>query len=293
MASILLSHGTLSRRVTLPATCLVGRAAGCLARVTDPAVPSHWLELRWAEGHWRWRALAATARTRGVGMLADDGWRNLPLSSEARPQRIRLDDVLAVELVEGGAPEAFLVELQSGEVRTGGAMTEVIEVWDDGTLLPYEAEGHRDARLQDGDVIVRDGRAWRVHPAETPEPTARVCIDLAKPGASVDIDADALRVTVHQGEADVTITGEHVRVLTTYALARRDDDEGGWLAADEAWTRWRALGGNPQSPADRLGWDRGRCRAHLARLGVGNVELLFEARRMQGAPQVRLGVRVE
>lgn len=293
MASLLLTHGTFTLRVPLPATCLVGRAAGCLARVADPAVPSHWLELRWADGQWRWRALAGAARTRGVGMLAEDGWRNLPTSTEARPQRVRLDDVLSVELLEGGAPEAFLVDLMTGEVRTGAAMTEVVEAHGDGTLLPFAAEGRREARLHDGDVVMHEGKVWRVHPAETPEPTARVAIDLARPGASVDIAADGLRVTVHQGEADVSIAGEHVRVLTAYAMARRDDDEGGWLGADAAWERWRALGGNPQSPVDRLGWDRGRCRAHLARLGVGNVDLLFETRRMQGTPQVRLGLRVE
>ncbi len=189
-------------------------------------MPSHWLELRWAEGQWRWQALAGAARTRGV----------------AHARRGRLAQ--PADDHEGPSPEG-------------------------------------------------PSQAWRVHPAETPEPTARVGIDLARPGASVDIAADGLRVTVHQGEADISIAGEHVRVLTVYAMARRDDDEGGWLGADAAWERWRSLGGNPQSPVDRLGWDRGRCRAHLARLGVGNLDLLFETRRMQGTPQVRLGLRVE
>ena len=61
-----------TRQVPLAADCLVGRAAGCLIQVADTAVPSFWLELRWYEGSWRWRALAGAERTRGTGMLTDD-----------------------------------------------------------------------------------------------------------------------------------------------------------------------------------------------------------------------------
>jgi hypothetical protein len=256
-------------------------------------VPSYWLEIRWAEGAWRWRALAGASRTRGVGMLADDGWRSLPPSTDGRPQRVRLDDTLSVELLEGGAPAPFLLDLQSGEVCAGEALARLVETRPDGTLLPFSAEGDASARLHDGDVLVQDGRAWQAHLSEAPDATSRVRVDLARAGVTVDVDADALRATFHQGDVDVTLPGEHLRVLVTYALARREDPVGGWLSAEDAWTRWRALGGNPQSPVDRLGWDRGRCRAHLARAGVGNVELLFEARRMHGLPQIRLGVGVE
>ena len=167
-------------------------------------------------------------------MLAEDGWRNLPTSTEARPQRVRLDDVLSVERLEGGAPEASLVDLMTGEVRTGAAMTEVVEAHGDTTLLPFDVEGRREACLHDGEVVMHEGQTWRVHPADTPEPTTRAGLDRARPGASVDIDADGLRVTVHPGEADVRIAGEHVRVLTAYAMARRDDEKGGWLGADAA-----------------------------------------------------------
>jgi hypothetical protein len=293
MPTLLLTHRGEARHVPLAAACLVGRAGGCLARVSDLAVPSYWLELRWAEGSWRWRALAGGERTRGVGMLAEDGWRTLPLTSPARPQRLRLDDVLSVELLEGGPPEAFLLDLQSAEVCAGEELLRIVEVRPDGALLPFSAEGDPSARLQDGDVLVWEGRPWQVHLSEGPEPTARVRIDLARPGVSVDVDPEALRATFHQGEVDLPVEGEHVRVLLAYALARKAASEGGWLSAEDAWSAWRTLGGNPQSPVDRLGWDRGRCRAHLARAGVGNVQLLFESRRMRGVPQLRLGVSVE
>ncbi len=293
MATLLVTHATAARPVPLAAACLVGRAPGCLVRMDDPAVPSHWLELRWAEGAWRWRALAGVARTRGVGMLEDDGWRSLPPSTPGRPQRVRLDDLVSVELLEGGAPETFVQDLLSGQVLCGDAIGAVAELRADGALVPFSDDDAPPASLPDGAVFVHDGRPWRVFLAASPEPTRRVRIDLARAGASVDVDPDRLRATLHQGDADVTIDGEHVRALVTYALARREDPEGGWLSAGDAWARWRALGGNPQSPVDRMGWDRGRVRAHLARLGVGGVEGLFESRRRHGLPEVRLALRVE
>ena len=226
-------------------------------------------------------------------MLADDGWRTLPSSSEARPQRVRLDDVLSVELIEGGAPEAFLLDLGNGEVLSGSAMADVVELRSDDLLLPFSAGGDPAGRLDEGDVVVHEGRAWQVFLPHSPDPTARVRIDLARPGASVDIEPESLSATLYQGEAEVRVQGEHLRVLIAYAEARAADPTGGWLSAEDAWARWRALGGNPQSSVDRLGWDRGRCRAHLSRSGVGNVDALFETRRMHGRPEVRLGVVVE
>jgi hypothetical protein len=204
----------------------------------------HWLELRWSEGAWRWRTLAGELRTRGVGMLLADGWRQLPITTPARPQRIRLDDE---------------------------------------PVPPF----------RDGDVVIHEGRALRVHLPDTPEPTGRAMIDLRRAGASLELD-DTLRATLHQHGVEAAITGEHVRTLAAYARARRTDSPtGGWLDTDTAWRLWLQLGGNPNSPATRLGWDRGRCRSHLTRVGVTGVEALFETRRMRGVTEIRLGLPVE
>ena len=293
MARLSVHCGDTTRIVPLAGSSLVGRGAACLVRIDDPAVPTHWLELRWIEGGWRWRTLAAAARTRGVGMLHDEGWRGLPVTTEGRPQRIRLDDVASVSLVEGGPPAPFALDLGSLTTLEGEALCEVVEVRDD-VVLPLDAEGDPARALADGAVVVHAGRPWRLHLAGAPDPTRVVRIDLARPGVTVEIDPETLRATFYQGEVDVSMNGEHVRVLAAYARARREDTpRGGWLSPEAAWEQWRALGGNPTSPVARLGWDRGRCRAHLARVGVAGVEHLFETRRMQGAPEVRLGVEVE
>ncbi len=293
MAGLSVQRGDTTRIVPLAGSSLVGRGPACIVRIDDSAVPTHWLELRWVEGSWRWRIFAAAARTRGVGMLHDEGWRGLPVTTEGRPQRIRLDDVASVALVEGGPPTHFALDLTSSATLEGDALCEIVEVRDDG-VLPLDAEGDTARALADGAVVGHGGRTWRLHLAGAPDATRVVRMDLARPGVTVEIDPERLRATFYQGEVDVSVNGEHVRALATYALARREDVFcGGWLSPEAAWEKWRGLGGNPASSVARLGWDRGRCRAHLTRVGVAGVEHLFETRRMQGVPEVRLGVEVE
>lgn len=293
MATLVLHHDGTTRALQLPACAIVGRAAGCALRIDDRSVPMHWLEIRWSPRGWRWRALAGETRTRGVGALQEDGWRQLPESVPARPQRLRYADALALELVDGGPPERFLVDLQSGACLRGDDLSEVVEVRPH-ALLRVDAAGDPVGPLRDGDVVVRGDRAWRVHLAETPEPTLHVRVDLTRPNASVDVLDEGFRAIFHQDGAEVTLSGEHVRTLAVYAEARRaDTPRGGWLGVTEAWTRWVAMGGNPESSAERIAWDRARCRTYLARAGVGGLEALFETRRIGGAPHYRLGIAVE
>lgn len=293
MATLRVHHRDAARDVALPACAIVGRAAACAVRIDDPFVPMHWLEIRWSTRGWRWRALSGETRTRGVGGLSDDGWRLLPDSPAARPQRVRFGDTLSIELTAGGPPEPFLMDLQTGETLTGEAMDAVVEPRDD-RLLRVALDDTAAAPLRDGDVVVHEGRAWRVHLAEAPLPTAHVRIDLARGNATLEVvDAD-FRAVVHQSGAEAAIAGEHVRALAVYARARATDTpRGGWLSVQGAWEAWVAAGGNPQSPVERLAWDRARCRTHLARQGVGGLEQLFETRRIGGAPHYRLGIDVE
>jgi hypothetical protein len=295
MATVRITTSGESWQAPLAADCLVGRAAECLLRVTDAAVPSFWLELRWFEGGWRWRALAGVERTRGPGMLTDDGWRMLPLSTEARPQRVRLDELVTIALIAGGPPAPFAIDLLTGQARRGESLGEVTESRADGTIRTFGTADAPGRALADGEVFLHAGRPWRMHLPDVLPPTLRLRLDLARTDASIDVDAEALRATFHQGGSHVTIAGEHVRVLVVYALARLEDADGGggWLDADAVYARWRGMGGNPQSPVDRIGWDRGRCRSHLSREGVGGVDALFEIRRRHGVPEMRVGVRVE
>lgn len=274
----------------LPACGIVGRGASCAIRLSDPAVPMHWLELRWSDPGWRWRALAAEDRTRGAGALLEDGWRQLPESGASRKQRVRLHETVGIELVDGGPPQAFLADLQSGDTLLGDDTN--LEVRD-GLVLPFEVDGDRSRAVSDGDVLIRDGRAWRIHLAGVPAPTMQARIHLGREGASIELFHGNASAIVHQGNHQVLITGEHVRALAVYVSARAGGSPNdGWLSPQEAWDAWVASGGNPASPLLRLAWDRARCRNHLGRLGVTGLDCLFESRRISGEPHYRLGVLV-
>jgi hypothetical protein len=116
----------------------------------------------------------------------------------------------------------------------------------------------------------------------------RARVDLTRAGAALAVDLSPLRATLLQGDAAVEIHGEPVRVLAVYLHAAQRGT--GWLDVTTAWAAWRALGGNPESPAERMAWERGRVRAAFARAGVAGVDRLFEVLRDRDGVRVRLGV---
>jgi hypothetical protein len=290
MPTILLHHAGATRALPLAASTLVGRGWACLARVRDPAVPVHWLELRWQAG-WTWRVLSAEDRTHGPGAPREHGWRALPVSSPRKPALLRLGDTLSLELVEDGPPEPFLLEPATGAYLRGPELLPHVEPRGK-ALLPLSAEGDPAQALQEGDLLLLDGTPWRVHGVSEEPPTARGALDLARPGLRLLVDEDPLRVTLLQGETTLELRGEHLRTLLVYLRARQAAPDSGWLSPLEAWAAWRALGGNADSPQERIAWDRARLRQQLFQGGVAHVERLFESRRQGQGVQIRLGVRV-
>jgi hypothetical protein len=152
------------------------------------------------------------------------------------------------------------------------------------------------APFADGQVLalhdpVLGPLALRLHvPAEVPA-TADALLDLLDPGLSIELDLPGLRATLHQRGSHVIVRGECARVLTVYLQARRRDlPAGGWLDPDEAWALWVALGGNEDSPRERLSWERGKLRSQLARMRVANVHALFELSRQGDTIRTRLGI---
>ena len=289
MPTLLVTHAGVPRSVPLAASTLVGRAWSCLARVDGPLIPLHWLEIRWSGLAWSWRALAAEERTRGPGSPLNDGWRELPVSTPRKPWRVRLDEVVSVELAEGGPPECFLFDPGTRDVLRGPSLAEALEVRGGQAYAP-DREGLPASALVDGELVVLEGRAWRFHSAGVVVPTERSLVDLARP-LQVFVDLAALSATLVQGEGSVEIRGEHVRTLAVYLRQRQGDPDGGWLDPTEAWRTWRRLGGNEESPQERVAWDRARLRSHLAAAGVASVDRLFELRRSREGVHVRLGVR--
>ncbi len=244
-------------------------------RLEDPACPLYWLEVRWLEGGWGWRAMGAEERTHGGGSALPAGWRALHVASR-RVGRVRLSTTTWIELVTAEPPRAHLVALPGGEVLDDDEASRWAEVRPE-AVLPLSAEGDPAQAYADGHVLARDDAAVRVHAPGVVATTLEGGVDLSRSGVFLDLDTEARVATFSGAAGGVSARGECVRVLDVYLEARRRDvPRGGWLSAAEAHAGWVARGGNPEAPLERISWERCRLRSVLARGGAVGVGSLFE-----------------
>ena len=293
MPHIMVSTRTGTTLVPLAPAVVIGRSPGCLVRVDDPAVPAHWLELRWRGEGWAWRVLAAEDRTRGSGAVVEPGWRRMT-AGNGRGTRVVLGDV-SVELVDDAAPEAFLWELGTERTIEGAAMEELVEVRGP-ALLPLGAEGDVAAALRDGQVFVAEGpdgpRIVRAHLPGALAPTILGKLDLESGPVDAEVDLSRNVLVLSRGMSSVEVQGACVRALALYARAQELSRDG-WITAAEAWSFWVALGGPTTSPMDAVGWERGRLRRLLDRAGVSSLDLLVERKKEGAMSMTRLGAGVQ
>jgi hypothetical protein len=270
-----------TRRVPLAATTLVGRHWSCGVHVPCARLPSFWLELRWTEEGWRWRELAGDGTTQSAGPVLGGGWRALT-------SRVRWDANLWVALDQDAPPVPALVDLVGGEWLTGEPLDAWLEEAEGARWVPA-GEGPPTHRLVDGEVVVLQGRTWRYLAGVPATATRTEAFHVQHRDVRIDIDLPRLEATVRCGRHAVLVHGECVRVLAVYVEARARGD--GWLTRTEAWDAWVALGGNPASAPERLGWERGKLRTQLARQGVLGVQDLFETRSEERVWELRLAVK--
>jgi hypothetical protein len=275
-----------AREHPLGTTTLVGRHRSCAVVIDAPGVPAFWLEIRWTEAGWAWRELGPAELARGAGAPLGDGWRAL------RPgARVRLDDDTWIELLEDLPPAVVLVDVATGEERSGEALDALVEV-SDGRVLPLHADGEPSAELRDGEMFHDGRRTWRVLRPDRVPSTLRDGLLVGHPDASLDLDVAARSATFTVGTLSCTVRGGPVLSMAPYALARRDGprDDGGWLTLPDAHAWWLALGGAAASPPERLNWERAKLRTMLAREGARGVDGLFEVRRRVGETAIRLSL---
>ena len=228
--------------------------------------------------NWAWRALNSIEETRGAGRSLPNGWRSF-LRTASRNPRISISDDVWIEFIDLSAPSAFAQDVETGDFIDGEALDDLWECVDD----RFYRFGWDDARedefeLRDGDLVSSKGTLYRVFlPLDGPH-TLVAQLHLMVADCAVTLDVERLVATFESNDVSVSVTGECVRVLAAYALARRDEhfSEGGWLTAQESHQRWLQLGGNPTSSADRLGFERGKLRNQLRKAGVLDAKDLFE-----------------
>lgn len=290
MGRLLLHADGRLRAVPLAAVTLVGRHWSCHARVNDAVLPMFWLELRWrGEAGWNWREVAERDETVGPGEVVDGAWRSMTVRG-GRGARLRGPGDTWLELTDPSPPALLLTDLQTGEILDGPDAEERVELRHDGVADPRR-EGEPGALMRDGEVLVIEGRAWRVHLPRLPVDTSRRWVDVSAAGCMLDLDPGSLVATFTTARGSAVARGECVRVLLAYARARRDEPpEEGWLASVDAHVEWVALGGNPESVVERLSWERGKLRTALVRAGATGLDQLFERRTWRGVAEFRLAL---
>ena len=229
-------------------------------------------------------AVSPEGLARGKGPALPGGWREIRSGA-----RVRLDAETWIELLVDAPPSVVLVDVATGEERSGEDLDSLVEV-SDGRVLPLHADGEPSAELRDGELFHDGRRCWRVlRPDLLPE-TLRAGLVLAHPEAALDLDLSSRTATFTVGTTSCSVSGGPVLALAPYALARRDGsrDDGGWLTLPDAHAGWITLGGAASSPAERLNWERAKLRSMLTREGAVGVDRLFEVRRRVGDTVIRL-----
>jgi len=288
MGRILIRVDGKSRAVHLAGSNLLGRHWRCGIRVDDLRVPHYWVEIRWRHDHWGWRELSPVGLTSGSGASGRAGWRKL-ISQVGKNRRIRLGRTVQIELVDRSPPEILIEAVATGERIAGDDARKQLR---GSTTLVPAATGPEAEAPRDGSLRRVEDRVFVVLNIPGLSETDAIPFDLTAPSIQLDLVPHRLEATFTLGLDSVAVRGECVRLLQVYAQARRDDgfDDGGWLTRTDAHAQWVALGGNPNSPPVRVGWDKGKIRSQLEAAGVVGVSALFDNRRKGGVTLSRIAL---
>ena len=280
MATVLIRTLSSTWTSDLPEVCIVGRHPACMIRVDEPMVPLFWLELRWIGDEWSWRALSEQENTRGPGTPTGAGWRIWRARLGDRRQAIRIDSV-SLRITDPSPPEPVI------EWTARGICQDILSgqhgfVRESGELCWSSSPTSAPVRVVNAAQHTIDGEGARVWIPEGWSKTLRPSVSLTDHRLCLEFGEEPTRVTLTTEGMSVELTGEEVRLLRVYADARAADPRDadcGYRTTGEARVAWIALGGNPDSPPERLAWLRNRLRSMLEESGISGAETLFERRR--------------
>lgn len=284
MGKIKIQSPTGEKTLELADSSLFGRHPICHGVLHDSRVPLYWVELRWIRGGWGWRALNLREQTRGPGYVVEADWKLLPTNG-LRPPRISCSGDVSITLLDSTKPRVFLQNLNSGEEIVGEE--NVLKSLQSQGLLSSDQHSLPPG-LSSGETLIMDGDSWRLFIPGLAGATQRPRLNLSEQDVKLDIHSGNLSAVFSSPNAEVEVKGEFVRTLLTYAHARRQNSNGGWLDYASAFTLWLSLGGNAGSSKERLGWERGKIRTRLSSQGAMGTKELFSLKRKGNAAQVRL-----
>ncbi len=277
MATIRLKGAKGERLVPLCPTTTIGRDRSCVWTVSEPEVPTHWIELRWSGEAWGWRCLSGEARTVGPNRpepTLPPGWRAL-----RRGQQVRLADQ-SIKMIDALPPFRFAVDRQRGDWCADEALEELIVEFEDGWWpASVESSDGPTQPLKSGDDFVENGRVWRFHDVTPPTATEGARVDLRDPSTTLllDLSGPRARLVVEGDAAAVEVAGNHVWAALPYFESRlQSPGDRGWLDYPVALESWRARFPFKKENDRRLTQDRSRLGRMLAAAGLQHAKELFE-----------------
>lgn len=278
MGMILLKYGLRTKRLPLLESNGFGRSSELgLRRIPVQGLPLFWLEIRWLNHQWAWRALNAESETKGKGSILQNGWRELV-------DRIVFQAAIPVqiEIFDKSPPQVLVESLQGGSITSIDEF-QGLHVSD----LGYRAESDGPL-LNNGEVFVLNGTPYRLWIPQSYAPSVDSSFLLSDPHLQLDIYPQDLRAELSIGPRVIQIQGEFVRILWVYAQARLDGE--GWLDSFDALSFWVYNGGNAGSEAARVSWERNKLRKVLLEQQAFGVDALFERYRQGTNWHHRLGL---
>ena len=285
MGILLLHHKLKKKRHLMCSSVLVGRHPNCDLVIDDSRVPLYWLEIRWLGNRWGWRTSSGQESTYGAGASLDNGWR----SWSSGP--IRLGKMIQIELVDNAPPQPIVADLISGKRYLLAEASEWIHQRDNKVF-----SNDNPMPLLHGQIFQSKGSTFRYWNNQTWIPSLQDALDLAHKQLQLDIHRMDLRAVFTANQKEIEIKGEPVRVLWVYAETRKEeswDEDGGWLNKTRAFARWLEFGGNHESEAHRLNWERARVRRLLEKQTVSHLDSLFDRRWIQQTLWIRLNIPPE
>jgi hypothetical protein len=265
MGILVMISGTKRSRLLLSSSNLVGRHWRCDLCIPKEVVPLHWIEIRWFDSYWGWRALSADDKTSGSGALMENGWRKW------KRGKLSLSSEIHLELTDDAPPDICFEHTETKQRKSISDMNGLITISGKGVRL---SDDDTETIYTDGSIAEIEGMLFRVHIPRNWNSSSSMEMDMGHPDVMLDIDIKSLKATFTQGRVDCRINGEPVRLLYIYALIKKKSPHK-YVSTEEVFLKWVEQGGTETSPLERLNWERAKIKNHLTTKGVRNTEKLF------------------